>query len=75
MLKNQVEQANEHSQSVLEVANNERMMKKIDSIEYFSGLGFFSVSRATLKSMCSTAITYLIILIQFKSGTPVTPRA
>ena len=32
----------------------------------FSGLGLFTVERSTLTSMLSIAVTYLIILIQFK---------
>ena len=51
-----------------------RTVKLVDELEHFSALGFFSVLRDTLKSMCSTAKTYLIILIQFKAGSPVTPR-
>ena len=57
-----------------EVAMLQRTVKFVDELDHFSALGFFSVSRETLKSMCSTAITYLIILIQFKAGSPVTPR-
>ena len=57
-----------------EVAILQRTAKLVDELDHFSALGFFSVSRDTLKSMCSTAITYLIILIQFKAGSPVTPR-
>ena len=62
------------NQTAGEVALLEWNIHKLATLDHFSALGFFSVSRDTLRSMCSTAITYLIILIQFKSGDPVTPR-
>ena len=46
---------------------------QVSRVEPFSALRFFPISRGTLKGMAATAVTYLIILIQFKSGTPVTP--
>ena len=46
---------------------------QVARVEHFSALKFFPISRSTLKGMAATAVTYLIILIQFKSGTPVTP--
>ena len=49
------------------------LLRDIDNLEPVSGYGLFEVTRGTLTSMVSTSITYLIILIQFKSGTPVTP--
>ena len=33
-----------------------------------SGYGLFEVNRSTLTSMISVAITYLIILVQFKQS-------
>ena len=57
-----------------EVSRLQRTTKLVDKLDHFTALGFFSISRDTLKSMCSTATTYLIILIQFKAGSPVTPR-
>jgi len=50
-----------------------RVVKKVARVEHFTALKFFPISRSTLKGMAATAVTYLIILIQFKSGTPVTP--
>ena len=46
---------------------------QVSRVEHFSALRFFPISRGTMKGMAATAVTYLIILIQFKSGTPVTP--
>ena len=46
---------------------------QVSRVEHFSALRFFPISRGTMKGMVATAVTYLIILIQFKSGTPVTP--
>ena len=44
------------------------LLRDIDNLEPVSGYGLFGVDRTTLTSMMSTAITYLIILIQFKSS-------
>jgi hypothetical protein len=49
-------------------------VKRLENLNPFSANGFFSISRDTLRSMCSAAVTYLIILIQFRGGSPVTPR-
>ena len=50
-----------------------RSYHQVSRVDHFSALRFFPISRGTLKGMAATAVTYLIILIQFKSGTPVTP--
>ena len=49
-------------------------IKSLETLPPFSANGFFSISRETLRSMCSAAVTYLIILVQFRGGTPVTPH-
>ena len=60
--------------SMREVYQLNHTMQRLNALECFSALGFFSISRSTLRGMCSAAITYLIILIQFRKGTPVTPH-
>ena len=42
------------------------LLREVDRLKPLSGYGLFSVERSTLTSMVSVAITYLIILIQFK---------
>ena len=44
------------------------LLRDIDNLEPVSGYGLFEVTRGTLTSMVSTSITYLIILIQFKTS-------
>ena len=44
------------------------LLREIDNLEPVSGYGLFEVTRGTLTSMVSTSITYLIILIQFKTS-------
>ena len=44
------------------------LLREIDNLEPLSGYGLFGVDRSTLTSMISVAITYLIILIQFKQS-------
>ena len=51
-----------------------RTAKKLATVGHLSACGFFDISRSTLGAMTGTAVTYLIILVQFKSGTPVTPK-
>ena len=60
--------------SMKEAYRLNRTMQRLNALKSFSALGFFSISRSTLRGMCSAAITYLIILIQFRKGTPVTPH-
>jgi hypothetical protein len=50
-----------------------RVAKQLAGAQHFTAMGYFPISRATLQGMAATAATYLIILVQFKSGTPVTP--
>ena len=42
------------------------LLREVERLKPLSGYGLFSVERSTLTSMVSVAITYLIILIQFK---------
>ena len=42
------------------------LLREVEKLKPLSGYGLFSVERSTLTSMVSVAITYLIILIQFK---------
>lgn len=44
------------------------LLRDIDNLEPLSGYGLFGVDRSTLTSMISVAVTYLIILIQFKQS-------
>ena len=44
------------------------LLRDIDNLEPLSGYGLFGVDRSTLTSMISVAITYIIILIQFKQS-------
>ena len=44
------------------------LLRDIDNLEPLSGYGLFEVDRSTLTGMISVAITYLIILIQFKQS-------
>ena len=51
-----------------------RVAKQVGRVEHLTALGFFPICRGTLQAMAATAATYLIILVQFKSGVPVTPK-
>ena len=51
-----------------------KTVKALNNMPLFSAYGFFTISRGTLRSMFSAAITYLIIIIQFRGGRPVTPN-
>ena len=51
-----------------------RVGQQLTRVDHLTALGYFPISRATLRGMASAAVTYLIILIQFKSGNPVTPK-
>ena len=42
------------------------LLREVERLKPVSGYGLFSAERSTLTSMVSVAITYLIILIQFK---------
>ena len=44
------------------------LITKIDREKPISGYGLFQMDRSTLTSMISVALTYLIILIQFKQS-------
>ena len=44
------------------------LLRDVDNLEPVSGYGFFGVDRTTVTSMVSTAITYFVILIQFKTS-------
>ena len=44
------------------------LVRDIEDLEPISGYGLFTVDRTTLTSTISVMITYLIVLIQFKSS-------
>ena len=44
------------------------LLRDVDNLEPISGFGLFGIDRTTITSMVSTALTYLVILIQFKSS-------
>ena len=44
------------------------LLRDVDNLEPISGFGLFGIDRTTMTSMVSTALTYLVILIQFKSS-------
>ena len=44
------------------------LLRDVDNLEPVSGYGLFGVDRTTVTSMVSTAITYFVILIQFKTS-------
>jgi len=43
--------------------------EEVEDTRPLNGLGFFDIERGTLTSMVSTALTYIIILVQFKMST------
>ena len=43
--------------------------QEIESLGPLTGLGYFNIEKSTLTSMVSTALTYIIILVQFKMST------
>ena len=44
----------------------ENIALAIEKTEPFNGMGFFSITRGTLTGMLSIAVTYIIILVQFR---------
>ena len=50
----------------IKVEEAARLRADLAKLPLFSGLGLFTVERSTLTSMLSIAVTYLIILVQFK---------
>ena len=44
------------------------LLRDVDNLEPVSGYGLFGIDRTTITSMVSTALTYLVILIQFKTS-------
>ena len=46
-----------------------KFSQEIESLGPLTGLGFFNIEKSTLTSMVSTALTYIIILVQFKMST------
>ena len=42
-------------------------MKKIERVGPFTGNGFFDVDKKTVTSMIGHTVTYLIVLIEFKT--------
>ena len=45
------------------------MFKELERRGPLSGLGFFTIERSTITGMLSTAVTYIIILVQFRMST------
>ena len=44
------------------------VMEKVDNVKTLTGNGYFEISRSTLTSIVSISITYLIILLQFRTA-------
>ena len=44
------------------------VIEKVDNVKTLNGNGYFEISRATLTSIVSISITYLIILLQFRTA-------
>ena len=44
------------------------VIEKVDNVKTLTGNGYFEISRATLTSIVSISITYLIILLQFRTA-------
>ena len=40
--------------------------QEVQCLDPISGMGLFTVEKATITSILSTAITYIIILVQFR---------
>ena len=45
------------------------LFKELERQGPLSGLGFFTIERSTITGMLSTAVTYIIILMQFRMST------
>ena len=45
------------------------LFKELERQGPLSGLGFFTIERSTITGMLSTAVTYIIILVQFRMST------
>ena len=43
-----------------------RLIRDIDRVKPFQPLGLFSVDRSIMTSMISVAVTYIIVLLQFR---------
>jgi hypothetical protein len=43
--------------------------QELEATGPLSGLGFFTIERSTITAMVSTAVTYIIILVQFRMST------
>ena len=46
----------------------ENILKDIESVGPFTGCGFFNVEKKTVTSIIGYTVTYLIILIEFKTS-------
>ena len=44
------------------------LIEKIENVRPLSGNGYFEISRETLTSIVGISITYLIILVQFRTA-------
>ena len=51
-----------------ELAEIENIINDIESVGPFTGEGFFDVKKTTLTAMMGSTVTYLIVLIQFKTS-------
>ena len=51
-----------------ELAEIENIINDIESVGPFTGEGFFDVKKTTLTAMMGSTVTYLIVLIQFKTA-------
>ena len=45
------------------------LLQELERRGPLSGLGFFTIERSTITGMLSTAVTYIIILVQFRMST------
>ena len=52
-----------------EVQSSTLSLKELERQGPLTGLGFFTIERGTLTGMLSTAVTYIIILVQFRMST------
>ena len=44
------------------------LIEKVENMKTLNGNGYFEISRGTLTSIVSISITYLIILLQFRTA-------
>ena len=61
-------EARENVRDPKEAAFIKNIVKKIKRVGPFTGNGFFDVEKKTVTSMIGHTVTYLIVLIQFKTA-------